>query len=150
MSAALPGVLIDEPAIASTLERHKMADAARVREVLAKARELNGLEAEEMAALMTISDPTLLGELFDGRPGRQDTPSTARRLVIFAPLYVSNLCGNECTYCAFRARNTELERRALTPGGDRPRGADAHRPGPQARAARGRRVVSARGVLATS
>ena len=27
---------------------------------------------------------------------------------------MSNLCGNECTYCAFRARNTELERRALT------------------------------------
>ena len=33
---------------------------------------------------------------------------------MFAPLYISNLCGNECTYCAFRARNTELERRALT------------------------------------
>jgi 2-iminoacetate synthase len=34
--------------------------------------------------------------------------------VVFAPLYVSNLCSNECTYCAFRARNTELKRRALT------------------------------------
>ena len=113
MSAASSGVLIDEPAIASTLERHRMADAARVREVLARARELNGLEAEEMAALMTISDPALLGELFTAA---QDVKTAiyGRRLVIFAPLYVSNLCGNECTYCAFRARNTALERRALS------------------------------------
>jgi len=34
--------------------------------------------------------------------------------VIFAPLYISNLCANECLYCAFRARNTELKRRALS------------------------------------
>ena len=113
MSASSSGVLIDEPAIASTLECHRTADAARVRDVLAKARELNGLEAEEMAALMTISDPALLGELFTAA---QDVKTAiyGRRLVIFAPLYVSNLCGNECTYCAFRARNTELERRALS------------------------------------
>jgi 2-iminoacetate synthase ThiH len=36
------------------------------------------------------------------------------RLVLFAPLYISNLCSNECVYCAFRARNQELVRRALT------------------------------------
>ena len=113
MSASSSGVLIDESAIASTLERHRTADATHVREVLAKARYLNGLEAEEMAALMTISDPALLGELFTAA---QDVKTAiyGRRLVIFAPLYVSNLCGNECTYCAFRARNTEIERRALS------------------------------------
>jgi 2-iminoacetate synthase len=113
MSASSSGVLIDESAIASTLERHRTANAAHVRGVLAKARELDGLEAEEMAALMTVSDPALLGELFSAA---QDVKTAiyGRRLVIFAPLYVSNLCGNECTYCAFRARNTELERRALS------------------------------------
>jgi 2-iminoacetate synthase len=36
------------------------------------------------------------------------------RLVLFAPLYISNFCANECTYCAFRAKNTGLVRRALT------------------------------------
>jgi 2-iminoacetate synthase len=35
-------------------------------------------------------------------------------LVIFAPLYISNLCANECLYCAFRARNKAIKRRALT------------------------------------
>jgi 2-iminoacetate synthase len=37
-----------------------------------------------------------------------------RRVVIFAPLYISNLCSNECLYCAFRVRNREVRRRALT------------------------------------
>jgi 2-iminoacetate synthase len=36
------------------------------------------------------------------------------RLVLFAPLYISNRCSNECTYCAFRATNTEIHRRTLT------------------------------------
>jgi 2-iminoacetate synthase len=34
-------------------------------------------------------------------------------LVLFAPLYISNLCANECTYCAFRAKNKAIVRRAL-------------------------------------
>jgi 2-iminoacetate synthase len=36
------------------------------------------------------------------------------RLVLFAPLYISNRCANECTYCAFRATNADLKRRTLT------------------------------------
>jgi 2-iminoacetate synthase len=81
--------------------------------VLAKAREMNGLDAEDMAALMGASDPGLLHEIFDAAQQVKQA-IYGRRLVIFAPLYVSNMCANECTYCAFRARNTELERRALT------------------------------------
>ena len=34
--------------------------------------------------------------------------------MLFAPLYISNLCNNDCLYCAFRVRNKELQRRALT------------------------------------
>jgi 2-iminoacetate synthase len=106
-------VPIDDNAIAGTLERERRPDAARVRDVLTRARDLKGLEAADMAALMGVSDPDLLRELFTTA---QDVKQTiyGRRLVIFAPLYVSNMCANECTYCAFRARNTELERRALT------------------------------------
>ena len=106
-------VPIDDNAIAGTLERERHSDAARVRDVLAKARELQGLEAADMAALMGVSDPDLLRELYDAAQGVKQA-IYGRRLVVFAPLYVSNMCANECTYCAFRARNTELERRALT------------------------------------
>ncbi|MDP2363194.1 MAG: [FeFe] hydrogenase H-cluster radical SAM maturase HydG, partial [Ignavibacteria bacterium] len=36
------------------------------------------------------------------------------RLVLFAPLYITNLCVNNCLYCAFRKDNKELIRRTLT------------------------------------
>ena len=113
MSDVTDTVPIDDGAIAATLEQHRHADAALVREVLAKARQMNGLEGEDMAALMTISDPELLGELFAAAQHVKNS-IYGRRLVLFAPLYVSNMCANECTYCAFRARNTELVRRALS------------------------------------
>jgi 2-iminoacetate synthase len=106
-------VLIDEPSIFATLERAGAADAAAVRAVLAKGRELHGLDAPDVAVLMTVSDPELLGELFRAAQDVKDT-IYGRRLVLFAPLYVSNMCANECTYCAFRARNKSVVRRALS------------------------------------
>jgi 2-iminoacetate synthase len=36
------------------------------------------------------------------------------RIVLFAPLYISNFCTNECLYCAFRASNQNLSRRHLS------------------------------------
>ena len=74
---------------------------------------MNGLDAADVAVLMSVSDPELLGELFAAAQHVKDT-IYGHRLVLFAPLYVSNLCANECIYCAFRARNNEFVRRALT------------------------------------
>ena len=39
-----------------------------------------------------------------------------RRIVLFAPLYLSNECGNSCLYCGFRRENREARRITLTPG----------------------------------
>lgn len=104
---------INDVEIEQTLEHARAADTVRVREILAKARELHGLDMNEVAALMSLSDPELLGELFDtARDVKEEI--YGKRLVLFAPLYISNLCCNECVYCAFRARNTSLKRRALT------------------------------------
>ncbi len=104
---------IDEAQINATLAKHADKDAAHVREVLAKALELKGLDADDIAILAAISDPELMGELFATARQAKET-IYGRRLVLFAPLYISNLCGNECLYCAFRARNKEVKRRALT------------------------------------
>lgn len=104
---------IDEPAIGRALQAGDTRDAGRVREILAKGLELKGLALEDVAALSTISDPQLLGELFDAARHVKDT-IYGSRLVLFAPLYISNLCQNDCLYCAFRVRNKELKRRALT------------------------------------
>jgi len=113
MTAAQDLPVIDEPAIFKTLDAHRASDSGAVRAVLEKSRDLQGLNAAEMAVLMNVSDPGLLGELFETASDVKET-IYGRRLVIFAPLYVSNLCGNECTYCAFRARNRSLARRALS------------------------------------
>ncbi len=106
------GSFIDEAAIGHVLESVR-PDPVATGEVLAKAREARGLEAREMAQLMTIQDPELLEELFaSARRVKEDI--YGRRLVLFAPLYVSNLCSNECAYCAFRIGNRNLQRQALS------------------------------------
>ncbi len=104
---------IDEASIRNSLAAQGAPDAARVREVLAKGREMKGLDADEIVPLMAAADPDLVSELFETARYVKDS-IYGRRLVIFAPLYVSNLCANECLYCAFRVRNTEIVRRALT------------------------------------
>jgi 2-iminoacetate synthase len=106
-------LIINEAEIESSLTTRLGRDAALIREILAKAAELKGLEMREIAALTAISDPELLGELF-ATARRVKEAIYGRRLVLFAPLYISNLCSNECLYCAFRARNQEVKRRALT------------------------------------
>jgi len=104
---------IRDDEIAGILAGSRGRDTARVREVLSKAMEMKGLDLTDMADLAAVSDPDLLGELFEAARKVKDT-IYGRRLVLFAPLYVSNLCGNECLYCAFRAKNTAVKRRALT------------------------------------
>lgn len=104
---------INEAAIEQALQASADKDAGHVREILAKATELKGLDLPEVAVLSSISDPELLSELFATARQVKDTIYGAR-LVLFAPLYISNLCHNDCLYCAFRVRNKQLHRRALS------------------------------------
>ncbi|MFC1763015.1 [FeFe] hydrogenase H-cluster radical SAM maturase HydG [Planctomycetota bacterium] len=107
-----PKPIINEQAIAQTLTQAARADRGAVEEILSKALELKGLDAADMAVLARISDPELLAQLFDtARRAKEEI--YGQRLVIFAPLYISNLCANECLYCAFRARNKDVKRLAL-------------------------------------
>ncbi len=104
---------VNEAQIAEVLKHKASADAGRVRDVLDKALALKGLSSSDVAVLCGVSDPVLLMEMFAAAKSVKET-IYGRRLVLFAPLYVSNLCANDCLYCAFRARNTPLRRRALT------------------------------------
>ena len=103
---------INESEIARILEENKRPEPAKVRAVLNKAKEMKGLNIEDVAVLSNISDPMQLFELFEEANIIKEQ-IYGKRLVIFAPLYISNLCANECTYCAFRAKNKELVRRSL-------------------------------------
>ena len=104
---------IDEVAIGRVLEANTRVDEGRIQSILDKALLMKGLDLEDVAALSSISDPDLLGQLFAAAKRVKDE-IYGKRLVIFAPLYISNLCANECLYCAFRAVNTALKRRALS------------------------------------
>ncbi|MBE0567801.1 MAG: [FeFe] hydrogenase H-cluster radical SAM maturase HydG [Krumholzibacteria bacterium] len=107
------GPRLDEAAIGAVLAAAAAPEPARVRAILAKARALAGLTADEVAVLCGVADPELLAEIF---AAARDVKQAiyGRRLVLFTPLYVSNLCANDCAYCAFRAGNREVQRRALT------------------------------------
>ncbi len=106
-------ILPTDKTIQDQLQRARRVDRSVTREVLAKGRALAGLTMEEVATLLDLSDPELLGELFAAARGVKEE-IYGRRLVLFAPLYVSNLCANECSYCAFRAANEQVKRRALS------------------------------------
>jgi len=107
---------IDDAAIFATLEnaRNTVAnDAARVRDILAKSRAIETLLPEETAALIQVTDPDLLREMADTALAIKKSVYD-NRIVIFAPLYMSNLCVNRCAYCGFRCGNAEQKRRMLT------------------------------------
>ena len=89
-------------------------DPARVREIIAKSETTREtLLPEETAVLMQVTDP----ELFEEMRAAADRIKRAvydNRIVVFAPLYVSNLCVNGCRYCGFRDGNELQKRRVLT------------------------------------
>jgi len=113
LTTGVDGVKIDETRIQTLLDVAQDCGSAHVRSVLAKARELNGLHESDVAVLMAMNDPTLIEELYETGKYIKDE-IYGSRLVLFAPLYISNFCANECSYCAFRCKNKLINRRALT------------------------------------
>ncbi|WP_027186282.1 [FeFe] hydrogenase H-cluster radical SAM maturase HydG [Desulfovibrio inopinatus] len=103
---------IDEDAIWKTVQDTAGTDAARIHDILEKAREAKGLTLDETACLLHVEDPQLNEAIFETARTVKQT-IYGNRLVLFAPLYITNECGNRCTYCGFKATNTELERRTL-------------------------------------
>lgn len=107
------GTFIDEEMSHRLIAETEHPSAPEIRAILAKARELKGLGLHDTATLLNIEDESLLGELFTtARSIKEEIYGT--RLVLFAPLYVSNHCSNNCLYCGFRRDNKDMKRRALT------------------------------------
>jgi 2-iminoacetate synthase len=81
--------------------------------ILGKAASLKGLSLDEAAELLAIESEESLGKLFKTAAFIKRN-IYGNRMVLFAPLYVSNYCANNCLYCGFRSDNREIERRCLT------------------------------------
>ena len=104
---------IDEPNIWSLLENNQALPAKQIEEIIAKAREARGLEPWEVAALIQTQDEKLLQQMF--AVAREIKEKIyGKRMVFFAPLYISNYCINDCVYCGYHSSNKNMQRRKLT------------------------------------
>lgn len=106
---------IDHQEILDTLayaDAHK-DDAALIDEIIAKARLKKGLSHREASVLLacTLEDRNYaVYEL--AREIKRDFYGD--RIVMFAPLYLSNYCVNGCLYCPYHAKNRHIPRKKLT------------------------------------
>ncbi len=103
---------INDEKITSLLAAGKSAGKDRVLEIVAKARECKGLDLEDLAVLLQTEDAQAVKAMYDAALYVKET-IYGRRMVFFAPLYVSNVCANNCLYCGFRKDNKSLTRRVL-------------------------------------
>ncbi len=104
---------INEEKINNLLADTAKVDCSELEVILDKAKSLQRLTLRESAALLSVNDPEYIQKIFEAASFIKDT-IYGRRVVLFAPLYISNLCVNSCLYCAFKSDNPLIKRKALT------------------------------------
>ncbi|MBQ8248635.1 MAG: [Clostridia bacterium] len=106
---------ISDEEIRATLayaDEHK-DDMALIDEILNKARELKGLSHREASVLLACEDEEKIKEMYDlAEQIKKDF--YGNRIVMFAPLYLSNYCVNGCVYCPYHLKNKCITRKKLT------------------------------------
>jgi 2-iminoacetate synthase len=101
-------------AILNQSHPHKLEPSPScISDILNKALELKGLSLTDAAILSNVTDPDQLQEIFAAAKKVKES-IYGNRLVIFAPLYISNICSNDCAYCAFRTGNHAIKRCSLS------------------------------------
>ncbi len=93
-------------------EAHKN-DKEYVAQILKKAAECKGLTHREALVLLDCELPGETEKMFElAKKIKQDI--YGNRIVMFAPLYLSNYCVNGCIYCPYHAKNRTIPRKKLT------------------------------------
>lgn len=108
-------IFIDEKYITSVLEKASKVPASEARAIIEKGRKAEGLTPEETAVLLQLSDRLVMSDLFAAAHEVKEK-IYGKRLVLFAPLYISNYCINNCSYCGYKVSNKEIVRCRLTTG----------------------------------
>ena len=89
------------------------SDTGLMRDILQKAGERKGLNHREASVLLANENPEIDEKIFAlAKQLKQDF--YGNRIVLFAPLYLSNYCVNGCTYCPYHAVNKHMPRKKLT------------------------------------
>ncbi|HMM19907.1 MAG TPA: [FeFe] hydrogenase H-cluster radical SAM maturase HydG [Selenomonadales bacterium] len=103
---------INEPFIDGLLEETASLPKAELAAIIGKAAAAKGLTAREVAALIQLEDEELLEKMYTTALEIKQK-IYGKRLVLFAPLYLSNYCVNNCYYCGYGCRN-KIDRKKLT------------------------------------
>lgn len=78
-----------------------------------KASHLKGLSHREASVLLKSEDSDVTEAIYDLARKIKDK-IYGQRIVLFAPLYLSNYCINGCVYCPYHAKNRHIARKKLT------------------------------------
>lgn len=106
---------INDQEIKDTLayaQEHKN-DRALLEQLIDKAAAFKGLTHREAAVLLACEDPEINDRIMHTAIKVKEH-IYGRRIVLFAPLYLSNYCINGCTYCPYHAKNKHIIRKKLT------------------------------------
>ncbi|MBR5757323.1 MAG: hypothetical protein IKX88_01850 [Thermoguttaceae bacterium] len=106
---------INDEEILATLEYadKNKGNEALIDSILEKARMCKGLSHREALVLLDCEIPGKNNEIFElAREIKQRF--YGNRIVMFAPLYLSNYCVNGCTYCPYHMKNKHIRRKKLS------------------------------------
>lgn len=82
-------------------------------QIIEKARLRKGLNHREASVLLACDNKEKIEEIYElAQQIKQDY--YGNRIVLFAPLYLSNYCVNGCVYCPYHAKNKHIARKKLT------------------------------------
>lgn len=98
-------MFIDHQYIQQLIEETKNTTKEDIKKVLEIAKDKRGLTHQQIATLLNIEDDEQLQMLLEIAGSIKDN-IYGNRVVVFAPLYVSNYCVNECKYCGYKRSNT--------------------------------------------
>lgn len=86
---------------------------ALIRQLLDKAELEKGLTHREASVLLACDNPEIEAEIF-ALAERIKQNYYGNRIVLFAPLYLSNYCVNSCVYCPYHVKNKHIFRKKMT------------------------------------
>ena len=106
---------IDHSEILESLEEaaRESKNPVRVQQILDKAALFKGLSHREAAILMDCDDPAMVERIYS-LASEIKHRFYGNRIVLFAPLYLSNYCINGCVYCPYHAKNRTIPRKKLS------------------------------------
>ena len=84
-----------------------------IEEIIAKAEKREGLGYRDASVLLACEDEAILKRVYD-LAEQIKLDFYGNRIVMFAPLYLSNYCINGCIYCPYHMKNKHIARKKLT------------------------------------